>query len=47
MFGKGQVFDNYVPTSNPGFYERFLKGDPTAKAGWIDESDIETAPIDP
>jgi len=47
MLGQGQIFDKYIPTSNPGFYERFLKGDPTAKAGWINDSDIEPAPIDP
>jgi len=26
MFGKGEVFGNYKPTSDPGFYERFMKG---------------------
>lgn len=40
MFGKGDVFDNYVPDRNAGFYERFLKGE-KVDAGWINESDFE------
>ena len=47
MFGNGKVFDEYIPTSNPGFYERYLKGDPTAKAGWVNPTDFEPAPIKP
>jgi hypothetical protein len=45
MFGNGKVFDEYIPTNNPGYYDRYLKGDPTAKAGWINPSDIEPTPI--
>jgi hypothetical protein len=47
MFGKGKVFDDYVPTFNPGFYERYLKGDPTAKAGWVNPTDFEKEPVKP
>jgi len=47
MLGNGKVFDEYIPTSNPGFYERYLKGDPTAKAGWVNPTDFEPAPIKP
>lgn len=47
MLGQGKVFDNYVPTNNPGFYERYLKGDPTAKAGWVSPTDFEKEPVKP
>jgi N-sulfoglucosamine sulfohydrolase len=47
MFGNGKVFDEYTPTHNPGFYERYLKGDPTAKAGWVSPTDFEKQPVNP
>ncbi|MDE0835501.1 MAG: sulfatase [Akkermansiaceae bacterium] len=45
MFGKGEVFDNYTPTSTPGFYERFMKGD-KPRTGWVNPSDFEKEPLD-
>ena len=45
MFGKGEVFDNYPVTSNPGFYERFMKGE-KLNTGWVNPSDFEKAPLD-
>ncbi len=47
MFGNGRVFDEYVPTSQAGFYERYMKGDLSAKAGWVNESDFEQEPLKP
>ncbi len=47
MFGEGKVFDRYMPTNQAGFYERFMSGDPTAKAGWVSESDFEKEPLPP
>ncbi len=44
MFGQGKIFDEYVPTNQPGFYERYLRGDPTAQARWVNETDFEKAP---
>ncbi|MCX6905053.1 MAG: sulfatase [Verrucomicrobia bacterium] len=46
MFGQGEIFDRY-PYANErerGFYERFQKGE-KLKAGWVNESDFETAPL--
>ncbi len=45
MFGKGEVFDNYKPTNNPGFYERFIKGE-KPDTGWVNPGDFEKEPID-
>ena len=45
MFGKGEVFDNYTPTSNPGFYERFMKGE-KPRTAWVNPSDFEKEPLD-
>lgn len=47
MFGKGRVFDDYRPTTQADFYERYMRGDPGAKAGWVSETDFEKAPIEP
>lgn len=47
MFGQGSVFEA-EPYANPGqrnFYERYLKGE-KIKAGWVDPSDFEKAPLD-
>ncbi len=44
MAGNGKVFDDYPATSGAGFYDKYLRGE-KPKAGWIDESDIEKAPI--
>ncbi|QTN33903.1 sulfatase [Akkermansiaceae bacterium] len=45
MFGKGDIFDNYKPTSYPGFYERFIKGE-KLPTGWVKPSDYEKEPLD-
>ncbi len=45
MSGNGAVFDNYIPTSNPGFYERFMKGE-KPPTGWVNPTDFEPAPLD-
>lgn len=47
MLGQGAVFDRYRPTTQAGFYERYLQRDPTAKAGWVNDSDFEPAPLTP
>ncbi len=47
MLGQGEIFDRYRPTTQADFYERYMKGDPTAKAGWVNESDFEPAPLKP
>lgn len=44
MAGNGKIFDEYLPTNNPGFYDKYKKGD-RPKAGWINETDIENEPI--
>ena len=44
MADNGKVFDEYLPTSNSGFYDKYQKGE-QPKAGWISESDIEKEPI--
>ena len=47
MFGKGHVFDEY-PYANEGdrgFYEKLTSGKPV-KAGWVNESDFEKAPLE-
>jgi N-sulfoglucosamine sulfohydrolase len=47
QFGRGKVFDEYVPTSNPGFYERYLRGEEGLKAGWVSPTDFEPEPLEP
>lgn len=47
MFGQGEVFDKYL-YANPGgrnFYEKHMRGE-TPKAGWVNESDFESEPLD-
>lgn len=44
MFGKGDVFDSYEPTSVVNFYERFMSGE-KFKTGWINDSDFEKEDI--
>lgn len=47
MFGRGGEFEA-EPYSNPkerNFYERFIRGE-KIKAGWVEESDFEKAPLD-
>ncbi len=44
MFGNGDVFDNYSFQNEKkmrNYYERFIEGDPTLKAGWINKTDVE------
>lgn len=45
MFGNGDVFDNYTPTSTPGFYERFMTGE-KVDSGWVAPSDFEKGPLE-
>jgi len=40
MFGNGDIFDNYPPDRNAGFYERYMRGE-EVKSGWINDSDFE------
>ena len=40
MFGKGDVFDNYVPDRGVNFYEKYMNGE-DVKHGWINTSDFE------
>ena len=40
MFGKGDIFDQYEPTSVVNFYERFMAGE-KFRTGWINKSDLE------
>ncbi|MBS0202833.1 MAG: sulfatase [Planctomycetes bacterium] len=44
MFGGGHVFDEYPPTNDQGFYERYLRGE-KLRAGWVNPTDFEPAPI--
>jgi N-sulfoglucosamine sulfohydrolase len=45
MSGHGAVFDNYKPTGNPGFYERFMKGE-KLPTNWVNPGDFEKGPLD-
>ncbi len=45
MFGNGEVFDNYPVTNNPGFYERFMKGE-KLNTSWVNPTDFEKEPLD-
>jgi hypothetical protein len=46
MFGRGQIFDQYKPTSGDGFYEKFMRGEKPS-AGWVGPNDFEKEPIRP
>ncbi len=46
MFGRGHLFDEYKATTGAGFYDRYLRGE-NPKAGWIDPTDVEPAPLMP
>jgi DNA repair protein RecN (Recombination protein N) len=46
MSGNGKIFDEYTPTNNDGFYEKFLRGE-KVNAGWVNDSDFEKQPIQP
>ena len=45
--GNEDVFDQYPYSgkSTDNFYERYMRGD-KPKAGWVNESDFEKAPLD-
>lgn len=45
--GNPNVFDNYKVTSKAtaNFFERFLKGE-KLRAGWVNDSDFETSPVE-
>jgi N-sulfoglucosamine sulfohydrolase len=45
MSGKGDVFDAYPPTGNPGFYESYMKGE-RPPVNWVNPGDFERAPLD-
>jgi N-sulfoglucosamine sulfohydrolase len=47
MHGMGHLFDEYVPTAQADFYERYMARDPSATAGWVSPTDFEPAPLDP
>ncbi len=44
MAGRGEIFDRYVPTSNAGFYEKYLRGE-KPQAGWVNPGDFEPGPL--
>ncbi len=47
VFGNGLVFEKYQ-YSDPrmrGFYERYMQGE-KVKAGWVNETDFESGPLD-
>jgi N-sulfoglucosamine sulfohydrolase len=46
QFGQGHVFDQYKPTNNAGFYEKWKRGE-KVNAGWVDPTDFENEPIEP
>jgi N-sulfoglucosamine sulfohydrolase len=48
MFGRGDLFDSYLYADERtrGFYERYMAGE-KIKAGWVNPSDFETAPVEP
>jgi hypothetical protein len=46
MLGRGQVFDQYQPTSGAGFYEKHMRGE-RPNAGWVNPTDFEKEPIQP
>lgn len=46
MMGQGGIFDAYVPTNGAGFYEKYMRGE-NPKAGWVNETDFERAPLIP
>lgn len=47
LTGNAAYFDaiEYVDARTTGFYERFMAGEPI-KAGWVEESDFETEPVE-
>ena len=45
MFGRGYVFDEYSPTTEKGFYDRYKRGE-KPRAGWVNPSDFEPAPLE-
>jgi len=46
MEGRGEVFDNYKPTTGDGLYEQFMRGE-KVKTGWVNPTDFEKQPIKP
>lgn len=47
VLGKGEVFDKYLYADERtrNFYERYTKGE-KVRAGWVNLSDFEPAPIE-
>lgn len=41
MYGKGYLFDQYVPTQGRDFYKKFLEGE-RLPTGWVNATDYET-----
>jgi hypothetical protein len=44
MAGQGHRFDEYKPTADDGFYEKYTSGEPI-EAGWVNKSDFEPEPL--
>jgi arylsulfatase A-like enzyme len=44
MAGQGHRFDEYKPTADDGFYEKYTSGEPI-EAGWVNKSDFEPKPL--
>jgi hypothetical protein len=44
QLGRGNVFDEYRPTSGAGFYEAWQRGE-KPKAGWVEPTDFEPMPL--
>ena len=46
MAGNGMVFDNYPYSGSiQDYYNRYMAGE-KVPAGWVEDSDYETAPLD-
>ena len=47
MLGRGEIFEQYpyADERTRGFYERYRRGE-KVKAGWVNESDFEKAPVE-
>jgi arylsulfatase A-like enzyme len=48
ILGRGHVFDEYrySDEKSRGFYERYIRGDESLNAGWVEPSDFEEEPVE-
>jgi N-sulfoglucosamine sulfohydrolase len=48
ILGQGHVFDEYrySDETSRGFYERYMRGDESLNAGWVEPSDFEEEPVE-